>query len=224
MNYKNLIHSVKKSTFDEALKLSIEVRDKNQHVIGKLVPVGDWILDDKEKVELIRTWRQRTMRMFLTQFETSHEKTFDYIKNVSIAQNNRILFLIYDTENRFIGHMGIANIDGNTGELDNLMRGIEGGDPRLVYFSEIALLDWCFRNLGISESDVRVLSYNWLVISLHEEVGYAHQEKMPLKKIIKDGITFHDFVAESDSNVKYSCVKLLLQKDAFYKTNNWLCL
>lgn len=224
MNYKNLIHSVKKSTCDEALKLSIEVRDKNQHVIGKLVPVGDWILDDKEKIELIRTWRQRTMRMFLTQFETSHEKTFDYIKNVSIAQNNRIFFLIYDTENRFIGHMGIANIDGNTGELDNLMRGIEGGDPRLVYFSEIALLDWCFRNLGISESDVRVLSYNWLVISLHEEVGYAHQEKMPLKKIIKDGITFHDFVAESDSNVKYSCVKLLLQKDAFYKTNNWLCL
>lgn len=222
MDYRNSISSMKRSTFSEALELSIDVFDKRKNTIGKLVPVGDWILDDKDKIELIRSWRQRTMRMFLTQFESTYEKTFGYLKNLSIAQEGRIFFLIYDTDNRFIGHMGIADVDGKTGELDNLMRGVEGGDPRLVYFAEIALLDWCFKNLEITESDVRVLSYNWLVISLHEEVGYVHKEKIPLNKKTKDGVTFHDVVGDSESNVKYSCVKMLLKREVFYEANSWI--
>ncbi len=223
MDYRNTISSMKRSSFSEALMLSIDVFDKNKNTIGKLVPVGNWILDDKHKIELISSWRQRTMRMFLTQFESTYEKTFGYLKNLSIAQEGRIFFLIYDFDNRFIGHIGIADVDSKTGELDNLMRGVEGGDPRLVYFAEIALLDWCFQNLGITESDVRLLSYNWLVISLHEEVGYIHKEKIPLKKNTKDGITFHDVVGESESNVKYACIKMLLKKEVFYEANSWLC-
>ena len=222
MDYRNSISSMKRSTFSEALQLSIDVFDKSKNAVGKLVPVGDWILDDKDKIELIRSWRQRTMRMFLTQFESTYEKTYGYLKNLSIAQEGRIFFLIYDADNRFIGHMGIADVNGNTGELDNLMRGVEGGDPRLVYFAEIALLDWCIKNLGIKESDVRVLSYNWLVTSLHEEVGYVHKEKIPLKKNSKDGVTFHDVVGESESNVKYSCVRMFLRKEVFYETNSWI--
>lgn len=222
MSYKDSILSMKKSSFNEALKVSVEVLDRNQKAIGKLIPVGEWILEDKEKIELIRSWRQRTMRMFLTQFESTFDKTFGYLKNLSIAQEGRIFFLLYDADDRFIGHMGIADVDGKTGELDNLMRGVEGGNPRFVYFAEIALLDWCFKNLGITESDVRVLSYNWLVISLHEEVGYVHKQSIPLKKNMKDGVTFHDVSTSSESNVKYSCVKMLLKKDAFYQVNNWL--
>ncbi|HZW14244.1 MAG TPA: hypothetical protein VFF81_13770 [Noviherbaspirillum sp.] len=222
MSYKEVISLMKKSEFEDALKLCINVTNKNNKVIGRLVPVGDWILSDIDKVELIRAWRQRAMRMFLTQFESTYERTYGYLKNLSIAQDGRIFFLLYDEEGRFVGHMGIADVDGKSGELDNLMRGLDGGDPRLVYFAEIALLDWCFKNLGINESDVRVLSYNWLVISLHEEVGYTTQENIPLKKSSKDGVTFHDLSSAEESNVKYSCTKMLLKKDNFYKVNEWL--
>ena len=58
--------------------------------------------------------------------------------------------------------------------------------------------------------------------SLHEEVGYVHKEKIPLKKNTKDGVTFHDVVGESESNVKYSCVRMLLRKEVFYETNSWI--
>jgi RimJ/RimL family protein N-acetyltransferase len=222
MDYRDLIALMKRSQFSEALKLSIDVFDKSKNAIGKLVPVGDWILDDRDAIELIRSWRQRAMRMYLTQFESTYEKTFGYLRNLSIAQEGRIFFLIYDSDNRFIGHIGISDVNGKSGELDNLMRGVEGGDPRLVYFAEIALLDWCFKHLEIVETDVRVLSYNWLVISLHEEVGYVHKEKIPLKKNVKDGVTFHDIVGESESNVKYGCVKMLLRKEMFYEANSWI--
>ena len=222
MNYKKVILDMKCHSFSEANIKAIPVLNMNGEKLGKLLPVGPWIADDIEKVELIRAWRQRTMRMFLTQFESTFDRTLGYLKNLSIAQEGRIFFLIYDISDRLVGHMGIADVDGNSGELDNLMRGVEGGDPRLVYFSEISLLDWCFTNLGINQSDVRVLSYNWLVLSLHEEVGYSFVSNSPLKKYEKDNEIFHDVVAESDSNVKYGSTKMLLKKDDFYKNAYWL--
>ena len=222
MNYKKVIFDLKCQSFSEANIKAIPVLNMNGIKLGKLVPVGLWITDDIKKIELICAWRQRNMRMFLTQFESTFDRTLGYLKNLSIARDSCILFLIYDISDRLVGHMGIANVDGNSGELDNLMRGVDGGDPRLIYFSEIALLDWCFKTLGINQSDVRFLSYNWLVLSLHEEVGYSFVNNSPLKKYEKDSIIFHDVVAKSESNVNYGSVKMLLKKDDFYKNAYWL--
>ncbi|TNC76285.1 hypothetical protein FHI69_15210 [Janthinobacterium lividum] len=222
MSYKNTIADMKCETFQEANEKAVLVRNTNGDKIGRLVPVGNWILEDKEKIELIRAWRQRTMRMFLTQFDSTYERTYQYLKNFSIAQEGRIFFMLYDESERLVGHIGMAEVDGNSGELDNLMRGVDGGDPRLIYFSELALLDWSFKNLDIRQSDVRVVSYNWLVISLHEEVGYVLTNNFPLKKYEKDSVLFHDIVDETESNVKYGCTKMLLDKEDFYMKASWL--
>jgi hypothetical protein len=222
MNFKKLIFDMKCQSLSEANIKAVPVLNMHRVKIGKLVPVGPWVADDIEKIELICAWRQRTMRMFLTQFESTFDRTLGYLKNVSIAQEGRIFFLIYDISDRLVGHMGIADVDGNSGELDNLMRGVDTGDPRLVYFSEIALLDWCFKTLEINQSTVRVLSYNWLALSLHEEVGYSFVSNSPLKKYEKDSVIFHDIVAEGESNVNYGSIKMLLKKDDFYENAYWL--
>jgi RimJ/RimL family protein N-acetyltransferase len=222
MKYKKVIFDMKCHSFSLANTKSIPVHNIEKIQIGKLVPVGDWILEDKNKVELISTWRQKTMRMFLTQFESSYESTLKYLKNLAIAQESRILFLIYDATEKLIGHIGIAEVDGNRGELDNLMRGQEGGDSRLIFFAEIALLNWSFKNLGIKHSEVLVLSYNWMAISLHEEVGFTFVSNSRLKKYEKDAVIFHKAVTEEDSNVNYSITKMLLKKDLFYLKTNFL--
>ena len=118
MNYKKVISDMKCHSFSEAIIKAIPVMNVNGVKLGKLVPVGEWIVDDKDKVELIRAWRQRTMRMFLTQFESAFDRTLGYLKNLSIAQEGRIFFLIYDVSDRLVGHMGIADVDGNSGDDD----------------------------------------------------------------------------------------------------------
>lgn len=215
MSYREIISAMKCATHTEAEKRAIEITNRSGELIGKLVPVGTWILEDQTKISLMGSWRQRTMRMFLTQFESTAERTERYLRDVAIAQDQRLLFLIYDQSGRFVGHMGIADVDGSSAELDNFMRGSEGGDPRLVYFAELALLDWCFRILNLQQSTVQVLSYNWLVVSLHEDVGFRVIESLPLMKYVKDGIVFHDVVDIQRSNVKYSYIKLILSKDEF---------
>lgn len=213
---------MKKSSFKDSFSTRIIVSDKKLNTIGYLVPVGEWILSEKKKIEQISAWRQKNMRMFLTQFASTFEKTFGYLKKLSIAQEGRIFFLLYDSNDRFVGHMGVADVDGNQGELDNLMRGVNGGDPGLIFFAEVALLNWCFQTLGIVKSDVRVLSYNWIVISLHEEVGYKLIENVPLKKITKDEVIFHEVSTIDDANVKYSCTRMSLDRNEFYEKHSWL--
>ena len=222
MTYQTLIRQMKAATFAEAAQLAIPVTSAQGETVGKLVPVGEWILDDREKIELISGWRKRAMRMFLTQFESTYEKAHGYLKNLSVAQENRLLFLMYDDAGRFVGHMGLADVNGARGELDNFMRGVDGGNPNLVFLAELALLHWAFGTLGLQQSVVSVLSYNWLTVQLHEEVGFTVTENLPLKKSETDGVVTHATCSAAEANVKYSYTRLALQKSDFYAKFAWL--
>jgi RimJ/RimL family protein N-acetyltransferase len=222
MDYRDIIAGMKADSRAAAEASAIAIRNQQGAVLGKLVPVGAWILEDRETVELMSSWRARAMRMFLTQFESTYERTLGYLKNRSVANEGCLFFMLHDDTGRLVGHMGLAGVDGVSAELDNFMRGVEGGDPRLVYYAELALLDWCFKRLGLTHSVVQVLSYNWLVLDLHEEVGYALTATQRLRKYDKDGMTFHDVATPEDSNVKYNYIKMELAPDAFYARAPWL--
>lgn len=210
-----LIAGMKVDQFDNAASLAIPVKNLSGDLIGKLVPVGNWILDDEEKIEAIRTWRSKARRMFLTQLDSTYEQTCGYLKNVSIKQANRLLFLLFDDKGKFVGHLGICNVTESSCELDNLMRGASGGSPRLVYLAEVALLDWCFAALGVAGCDVSVLTYNSMVIDLHAEVGFVETERKSLKKVVLDGVTTHQVVDRAESNVGYGYIQMHLLKNTF---------
>lgn len=222
MTVVEIIRGIKCESFEEALQFEIPILNFESQKIGKLVPVGNWILQARELIELMSIWRQRTMRMFMTHFESSYEMTYGYLKNLAIAKDDRIFFIIYNNEDAPIGHVGIANLTEKSAELDNLMRGVEGGEPRLVYFAECALLNWCFKELENQTNDVSVLSYNWLAIGLHEEVGYMHIGKEHLFKEKRGDFIVHEIVDVDATNVKYSLVKMLICCGDFYKTNSWI--
>ena len=208
---------MKTLNYDEALINSITVFDKARNKIGWLVPVGSWILFDEKKISSIALWRQRSMRMFLAQFISTEDRTREYLKNYSINKADRLFFLIIDKEKRHVGHIGISECTSKSAELDNLMRGVNGGDPQLILYAELALLDWCFKELNLSELDVRILSYNWMVKALHEDVGFILERSSPLMKVVNDEFVDHIEVSSENSNVNYSCLRLKITNDSFYK-------
>ena len=156
MGYREVIALMKCDDFADADARAIPVFNSERKYVGRLIPVGNWLLNDDEKIELIRAWRQRTMRMFLTQFEATFCGTYEYLKSRAIGQEGRLLFMLYDDADKLIGHMGVTDVDESSGELGEIIRGIAGGDPRLIYFAEKALLNWCFKELEISQSHVRM--------------------------------------------------------------------
>jgi len=219
---KNLITSMKVDFFDDALSNALPIFDSKKNEIGKLIPIGNWILTHKEKIEDLSKWRQKNMKFFFSQFNSSYKRTLWYIKNFSIEQNNRIFFLIYANNDKLIGHIGLAEIEKNFATMDNMVRGEEGGDPKLMYYSMIAIINWSFKILNIENLYGRIISYNWLTIFLYEEISFKIIERIPLKKIEENGEINHKDIDSSESNVRYFCTKVLLKKKDFYKNINWI--
>jgi RimJ/RimL family protein N-acetyltransferase len=216
MGAGEIIAGMKRDRWDEAWSLRVPVLDDQKKTIGSLVPVGKWILEDADKVEAIRAWRQNAMRMFLTQFESTSERTRSYLRDLSIAEPDRLFFLSHDGSDRCVGHIGISAVAAGSGELDNVMRGAAGGHLRLTYFSGLALLNWCFTKLDMSRCVLRVLSYNIKAIALYEEIGFSMAEQVPLRRVERDGMVVHEPVKESEANVDYFCIHMGLTKEAFY--------
>ncbi|MBS0201240.1 MAG: GNAT family N-acetyltransferase [Proteobacteria bacterium] len=214
-NLQRRISELKSKSFDEAFAEAMPIRDGADVLIGRLVPCGDWILHDDEKLTAICEWRQRSMRMYLTQFQSTVELTRKYFQN-TLPDPTRIFFLIYDADQRFVGHIGVANMKSGSAEIDNLMRGVEGGNTRLVYHSEVAMLAWLFSDLGIENCEVKVLSYNWMAASLHEEVGFHVDHKSKLKKNESGGVTTHEPCNDEDANVSYGYVTMSMTGKEFF--------
>ena len=213
---KQIIKDMKCETFGNAQSKQIEIFDNSNNKIGYLIPIGNWILQEKEIIEQIMTWRKRSMRMFLTQFDATYGRTLNYLKDLAIAKEDRLLFLIYTNTNKLVGHIGIANITKDKTELDNLIRGDSGGHPRLMYFSEITLLDWCFNTLNTKENNLHILSFNSILIETHTQIGYRIVNEYFLKKEKNNGIISHTKVNKKSSNVNYKIMEMLLNKKDFY--------
>jgi hypothetical protein len=215
--YRNTIQAMKCANLAQAQARAIAVRNKAGELIGTLVPVGNWILQDRPTIEAICAWRQAAMRMFLVQFDSSYARPYTSLKDLSIAQEGRLFFMLFDQSNQLIGHLGVSEVNGLGCELDNVMRAAKGGDPRLIYYAEAALLDWCFDSLQVQTCSARVVSYNWMAIQLHEDIGFVAEETLALRKY-QDGVwTCHEVVEKSAANVGYGCTRMVLQKDGFYQ-------
>ena len=205
LNTLEIIARMKGSSRNVSMQMALPIADSAGRVIGMLVPMGHWAWLDNNVVECFRDWRQRFMRMFFVRFESSSESTIRYLRDLAVGSNDRLMFLMLDVGGRIVGHVGIANISQEQCELDNLIRGVGGGEPRLIYYAELAILRWCFQVLGVKKVDARVISYNWMAKALHEEVGFQLISQFPLKRRDEDDMVFHDIVQESEANVQYTC-------------------
>ena len=213
------LQALKTSSLAAARALALPVLRADGVRLGQLVPVGPWVFELPGLVADISAWRQRAMRMFLTQFTATPENTADYLRRLSIGQPDRLLFLIDDGQGRWVGHVGLSGIGAHGAELDNLMRGVEGGDPQLIPCAEAGLLRWAFSQLGLAEVDVRLVSYNWLVATLHEDIGFETSAQQPLFKRLQDGVVTHEECTASQANVRYTCTHMRLSRARFLALN-----
>lgn len=163
----------------------IPIFDDSHQYIGKLKPIDIELVQDQMVIESLTKWRQKFMRFFMTQFEATPERTGKWLKNNVLTDDSRLLFLIYDENNKLIGNFGICNIQEQNVELDNLIRGEKGGHKHLIFFSELTLISWLY-SLDVVNIYLRVFSNNFKTISLHSSVGFKPKEILALQKDINN--------------------------------------
>ena len=207
---------------EEYFSREIPIINDRNITIGSLRPIDNKLSNDEGIISSLTRWRQMFMRYFLTQFEATNERTMAWLKNVVIKDDTRILFLIMDETNRVIGNFGICNISRDSVELDNLIRGERGGDPKLVFFSEVSLIYWIYKTLDIDNIYLHVFSNNLRTILLHESVGFVRSNIYRLIKEENCGEIHYtiDYSSKPTGN-EFGLMKMTLDKHEFLSRHSW---
>ena len=201
-----LIKDFKTYSFDSARLKALAIHDENLAVVGHLIPVGLWIETHSHLITNISEWRARDMKNYLIQFDSTFEKTKAYLMERSIKQTDRLLFLIFDVAENFIGHLGLSKVSEVTAELDNLMRGNPGGPKNFMELAEKTVIEFAFEELQVKCISLRVLSFNFLAISIHQRLGFVLSEREFLKKKIEDGEVRYEPATREESDVNFTCL------------------
>ena len=163
------------------------------------------------------------MRLYLAQFVPSIESMKKYILNFSINEDSRIFFGIYGKCGTLFGHIGLSNIKNKKAELDNIIRGLSGGDKELMYYAEKTLIQWAFKKLNILNISAKIISKNIFVHKLHAKLHFKKKESFFLKKIVKNNIINHEICKREFSNVNYKLDVILLNKNDFFINEDRKC-
>jgi RimJ/RimL family protein N-acetyltransferase len=163
----------------------IPILDNRNQYIGKLKPIDIELAQDKNVIEALTKWRQKYMRFFMTQFIATPERTEKWLKEVVLKDNTRLLFLIYDENNKLIGNLGVCNINKQNAELDNVVRGEKEGHKRLIFFSVLTLINWLYIS-DVINIFLRVFNNNLKAVSLYSSIGFKPKQIFALQKNVNN--------------------------------------
>jgi len=163
----------------EKQPLRIEVWDEQGRPLGFLCPMAPSMLSDWNMIEKLTIWRNRARRYFMTQFHATPERTREWLDKEVLGDFHRLLLLV-STMDHWVGHIGFKDLSDQAVELDNFIRGEMGGHPRLIYFSEVALLRWLFQTFPIQTVWAYLLADNFITRNLHQSVGFRLTQRIPL--------------------------------------------
>lgn len=190
---------------------------KDGSPIGELVPLTAELIDDT-LCETLYQWRSLHASLFLSQFENSPARVRDWLTTTIMPDLTRQPFLIFTADGSLTGINGVCAVEKNSAELDTMMRGRSGGHLELMSASQMALIDWTFRILGVGSVYGRVLSRNFLVRRFHKSFGLIEENSAPLvKHATEDGYTFELAPNVAPENADETLITIRLDREAFYR-------
>lgn len=156
----------------EHLQISV-TNTQDSEVIGHLIPITFKSTDDKEIVSSLTSWRKEYGKFFFTDFQPNDSRTKNWLLKVVLSNPSQMLFLIY-SKNILIGQYGFKQLTNKSALMDNLLRGISGGHPKLMERSMIALTSWLFENLGLDFVTGSILSDNPYAMIVNKAAGFEY--------------------------------------------------
>ncbi len=210
----------KKQNRDSDNCFILPVKDENGILIAEMVAVDLCLVQSTEVVHKLSVWREKFKDNFLTQFEITEQRTRKWLEKVVIPKEDSVLFIIKLLDGRLVGNFGVCNIKSDSAELDNTIRGEQGGPGNLISLCEKSLLVWLFEKLEVVNVYLHVFSNNIPAIMLHRIMGFNVVKEYSLVKELSAGeVKFIPVEPDCESanfeNFKY--LRLEISKDGFYK-------
>ena len=137
-----------------------------------------------EYISLICKWRTENAIGFCNVFEGTEEKTVNWIDNILLPREDRILFMVHNLDNKPIGHLGFStfDFDSKSCEIDNVVRGVKEGNEGIMTYAIKTLISWGRETLYLNDIFLRVRKDNSHAIKFYERLKFYTLYDIPLFK------------------------------------------
>lgn len=188
----------------ELLKYKIPLSHKG----GYLLSVAKCHCNEEGLIRTLCEWRNANVEVYPTQFKATFESTRNWLLNNLLKNEGRILFLIYDSSDTLIGHIGFSNCleTESEMEIDNVIRG-NRRTAGIMSDALITIIAWGRESIGASRFILRVFAENKHAIEFYRKNGFVEECEIPLKRLEKDGII--SFVPAEDKQVDKIFLKMI---------------
>ncbi len=149
--------------------------------VARLVPLGPWMLTRPELVEQFAQWRKNNQHAYPSIFNVTLEGTRRWTQARVIDDPERILFGVFDWQDRMLGHAGLATFDWDTGdvEIDNVMRG-DSLHKGLMTVVTNRLVEFAYRQFGVQSVSLKVFGDNFRAVQLYLRCGFKAVGSIPM--------------------------------------------
>lgn len=164
----------------------LPVRDEQLNLKAYLCPITCRIMEDYPIcVEVLSKWREENPSVSNNYFEVTNQRTKDWVVNIVLADEKKILFLVLDIYGNMIGQMGLCNVDAQDRCTDiyAVIKGKKDVEKGIMELALKELLRWADAELGIKKFFLTTQKDNFKAIRLYQKVGFSIIRTIPLKMV-----------------------------------------
>lgn len=199
---KNTFNSYKCKNKYDILKC-LPVYDEEDKILAFLRPItSDYRQTIHDCAEIMGKWRKENPSISHSSFKITKERTEDWLDNLIIGRDDRLLFMIQLLNGDLIGHVGYSsfNYKTQTAEIDSILRGVKEVYPGIMTYSIKTLIWWGKEILKLKNIELSTDENNSKAISLYERCGFKYISRKPLIKVVlEDEIRWN---SANDLNIK----------------------
>jgi RimJ/RimL family protein N-acetyltransferase len=221
--WQDQVWLAKHSLAPEHAAWNLAIRNDAGEYLGKLTPIRLRDVEAAETCAALTRWRDKHSDKFLTQFKPTVERTRNWLTNVVLPDDTRILFLIQNAAGELVGNIGLCNLADRAVEVDNVLRGEERGPAGLVYFATVSLLEWAFHELEAEFAWLQVFRRNERAVCLYRRIGFVDAGCQPLWRTeVAGGIRLITEPVEGAIATDIELLRMELTREEFQQRFAWV--
>ncbi len=170
---EKILNEYKRSKKEDLLYL-LPIYQKH-NLAGYLHPITyDYKISLPGIIGKLSTWRRNTPFAWNSVFEITDERTELWVEKYVLKNENRIIFVIQDLENHYLGQIGLAGINGEqrSAEIDAVVRGEKNLRPGIMGASLNTIIAWGKKKLCLENISLDVFDDNTHAIDFYKKNGF----------------------------------------------------
>jgi perosamine synthetase len=169
---KKVFRFYKRSTSEQQLMTSIVELQGDFGIQFSLVPLSILHLENSKVIQQLCDFRNEFISIYPNSIKATYESTRNWLSDLVLNNDSRILFLVIDVLGEIHGHLGFWLRDEDNLELDNVLKSPASNVKGLFSSSVLALEQWINEVVNTSYLNLRVLDSNKHAVKFYEKLEY----------------------------------------------------